>query len=341
MLPTRRCIDAARTLLGMGSRIGRISAGVLGVAAASIATASGSLATRAMTTPADLGGADRPPAFSGPYANSRAILDYTYHTRPSAERQELQDIIISKALGYVDDAGTPVVPFNAPRLPQPWLLFTCGAMGAGKGRVLRYLHSVGACPLESFVLVDPDKLKEQLPELQALLLESPQRAHTALHRESTLMAELIEREAMLQGRSVIVDGSLRNTKHYAQQIGKIRAEFPHYRIALLWVKASNETVYQRAEKRARITGRHVPKEVLDSALKQVPTSFAVLSGLCDYAGIVDNDTDDCDPVFASPFTLEEFAGLWKQEPKDGSLPAAMFKSTTTTTAAKEQQNGEV
>jgi Zeta toxin len=351
-----------------------------------------------------------PPPFVGPYSNTRAKLDYSYHTRPTVERQKVQDAIIARTLkqvrhrasssssaesleypgpnrkaspsagvlpspifspllsshasewafskpppGFVPtssssgnhstspasglspaattahqaddgsqaaakpdacenlaDSASPSSPSKSPLelLPQPWVLYTAGAMGSGKSRTLRYLHAVGAFPLHAFVWIDPDKIKEALPEMSSLAMESPTAAHTLLHRESGYVAEIIEREAMDQARSVVIDGSLRDCRYYAGEIARIRREYPHFRIGILWINASCETVYRRAERRAQVTGRHIPKAVLDSALKQVPTSFAVLSGLVDYHGIIDNDKDDEDPVFREPATLQEFASLW-------------------------------
>jgi hypothetical protein len=45
---------------------------------------------------------------------------------------------------------------------HPWVVFTAGAMGAGKSRAMHWLHARGLFPLPSFVQVT----KKNLAELQ-------------------------------------------------------------------------------------------------------------------------------------------------------------------------------
>jgi hypothetical protein len=57
--------------------------------------------------------------FTGPYAGTRALLDYRYHLHYRPERQAVQDGIISAALA------------GGARVEHPWLVYTAGPMGAG------------------------------------------------------------------------------------------------------------------------------------------------------------------------------------------------------------------
>ena len=69
--------------------------------------------------------------FCGPYAEIRdggkppEKRDYSYHNNYLKERQEWQDHIIRLTITR-----------HAPQ-PRPWVVFTCGAMGCGKGRCHR------------------------------------------------------------------------------------------------------------------------------------------------------------------------------------------------------------
>ena len=49
----------------------------------------------------------------------------------------------------------------ASTVPQvsPWIVFTCGPMGAGKGYVLSWMSRHGYFPLEDCVHIDPDHFK--------------------------------------------------------------------------------------------------------------------------------------------------------------------------------------
>lgn len=58
--------------------------------------------------------------FTGPFAITRALLDYKWHSHYIPERQAVQDTIISKLL------------CGGVRVEKPWLIYTAGPMGAGE-----------------------------------------------------------------------------------------------------------------------------------------------------------------------------------------------------------------
>jgi hypothetical protein len=70
--------------------------------------------------------------FFGPYASIRANLDFAYHGNYLRARQAIQDELIT-ALLRENDTSQP-----GPN-PNPWVVFTCGAMGAGKSHVVTWM----------------------------------------------------------------------------------------------------------------------------------------------------------------------------------------------------------
>lgn len=48
---------------------------------------------------------------------------------------------------------------------RPWVVYTCGPMGVGKGHVLSWLSKQGLFPLEYIVHIDPDFFKRIMPEV--------------------------------------------------------------------------------------------------------------------------------------------------------------------------------
>jgi predicted kinase len=68
--------------------------------------------------------------FRGKFASIRKTLDYTYHSNYTFERQRLQDRIIQDFLdkALVRDKNGEVCTTPT----EPWIVFTAGAMGAGK-----------------------------------------------------------------------------------------------------------------------------------------------------------------------------------------------------------------
>jgi hypothetical protein len=233
---------------------------------------------------------------SGPYAAARLALDYGWHGRYTLYRQQLQDRIIAAHL-----VRAPPPPCGA----RPWLVHTCGAMGAGKSHVMRWLAATGAFPLHAFVTVDPDRIKGELPELAPFVAADRASAGTRLHKESLLIADVLTQSALAEGRNVLVDGSMRNTQWYGQEWTRLRVAAPRHRLAVLLVEASPRTILGRAAVRAVETGREVPPDVLNDSIVRAPATFERLRPLADFSAVIDND--GAFPKLRSPSTLRAFA----------------------------------
>ena len=107
--------------------------------------------------------------------------------RYSVRRQEQQDAIIRKMLResaaacFANQAGTGPRPLKQevmtrwrgrhglPAPAQPWAVFTAGCMGAGKTHVMQLLDKHGLLPLRSFVRIDLDRIRAQLPETKTYM----------------------------------------------------------------------------------------------------------------------------------------------------------------------------
>jgi hypothetical protein len=233
---------------------------------------------------------------SGPYSSARLALDYGWHGRYTLYRQQLQDRIIAS---HLVRAPPP------PRGARPWLVHTCGAMGAGKSHVMRWLAATGAFPLHAFVTVDPDTIKGELPELAPFVVADRASAGSRLHKESLLIADVLTQSALAEGRNVLVDGSMRNTQWYGQEWARLRVAAPRHRLSVLLVEASPRTILGRAAVRAVETGREVPPDVLNDSIVRAPATFELLRPLADFAAVVDND--GAFPKLRSPASLRVFA----------------------------------
>lgn len=260
--------------------------------------------------------ADAWPAHAiGAYARTRAKLP----PPPAAygpARVAIQDKVVASCL-----AG--VIGNRA----RPWLVFTCGAMGAGKSHTLRALAGTGAFPLlaAGAAVADPDLIKQALPDLAALVAAEPHLAHTRVHAESGYLSEIVAREALTARAHLIVDGTLRDSEYYAAHIAATRAEFPAYRVAILHVVAPRELVLARAARRAAATGRFVPTATLDDAMARCPRSFHRLAPLADFSAEIANDSDGALPRVLPPASLELFAAMFAEP---SSLAAPVGASVT-------------
>ncbi|MEO1777145.1 MAG: zeta toxin family protein, partial [Pseudomonadota bacterium] len=166
-------------------------------------------------------------------------------------------------------------------------------MGAGKSRAMQWLHRRGYFPLDSFVAVDPDRIRYALPEWRLYLARNRTTAGALTHKEAGYIAELLTLDGLAQGKNVLVDGSLRDAAWHAGLFRRIRRDHPATRIAVIYCRARPDTVLARAERRAEETGRGIPRHVLLETMAQVPRAVEALRPLVDQ--FVELDTDGASP----------------------------------------------
>ena len=136
--------------------------------------------------------------FYGQFAHIRKTLDYNYHKNYTFERQRFQDAIIReflKATVLTDkngDLGTTPT--------EPWLVFTAGAMGAGKSYTLRKLVEKKRFPLTAFVNVDPDEIRRRLPEYHLYVSQSPELAGDLTRKEAGFVSEILALAGLEAGK---------------------------------------------------------------------------------------------------------------------------------------------
>ena len=216
----------------------------------------------------------------GPFKAIRESLDHEWHGSYIESRQQLQDILITDVVG----GGTA-------KRYAPWIVFSGGAMGAGKSRVVSWLSSKGIFPLTDIVQIDPDAFRERLPEWKGYLANDPASAGMLTHRECGYCVEIATEAALQQRKHIWVDGSLRDHKWYAGVFDDIRQRHPHYRVAILYVYAEEASTLQRAARRATLTGRVVAEEILLASMRQVPASIDALAEKADFIAWIENPDD--------------------------------------------------
>jgi hypothetical protein len=214
----------------------------------------------------------------GPFAKIRSGLDFSYHGCYSHARQQLQDVIIQDCI------------LRGTTHKEPWIIFTAGAMGAGKGHVINWMSRQGYFPLPDIVHIDPDHFRSALPEWEGYKAKELNKAGAMTHRESGYIAEVAQEAALQMQKHTWVDGSLRDADWYAQVFERLRKTHPEYRIAIIHVSAAWGAVCERAASRARSTGRVVPEEQLLDSFERVPKSVQRLAGLADFVAHISNDS---------------------------------------------------
>ena len=217
--------------------------------------------------------------FYGEFAGLRERVDYSHHNNYIMKRQIFQDTIINEFLNSVGTKST-----------QPWMVFTAGAMGVGKGYTMGKLLEKGHFPLHTFIHVDPDEIRNRLPEFQCYVKENPEFAGQMTQKEAGFIADIISMAGLQAGKNVLVDGTLRDAEWYQLHLKQLRNDFPALRLSILYVTAPRDEVFERVQQRALVTGRLVPKQTLLEALEAVPKSVQILAPYVDYYAELKNET---------------------------------------------------
>jgi hypothetical protein len=234
--------------------------------------------------------------FVGEFADIRKTRDYSYHNNFTEERQLWQDDVIRN------------VVIRTERQARPWILFTCGPMGAGKSFALSWMSQHGFFPLENIVHIDPDRFKTIMPEWAGYIKTDPASAGSHTHRESSFMVEIAQECALRRSQHIWVDGSLRDGKWYAQVFEDLRFRFPQYRIAIFYVHASEAAVRKRIAMRAETTGRAIPESLIKASLESPDHSLAILTPKSDFVARISTEL----PIPAlEAFEYVDCSGCWE------------------------------
>jgi len=247
--------------------------------------------------------------FYGPYAHIRKELDYSYHCNYRRERQLLQDAVISEYLVKATIKDKDGKYCSTPT--EPFVVFTAGAMGAGKGHVINYMDTNGYFPLASFVLVDPDEIRSLFPEYELYKSENPFKAGEMTRKEAGYIVEILTLFAMQAGKNVLVDGSLRDWEWYGEYFDQLKGDYPAVKISILHIDAPRDVIIKRAEARGNITGRKIPIETLEMAIRQVPISVAKLKDQVDSYYKVNNAPSGVE-LMTENTTWSMFQDSWLQ-----------------------------
>ena len=233
--------------------------------------------------------------FRGLFQAIRAQLDFKYHGNYTPQRQTLQDILVHNVIG----AGIP--------RKRPWIVFTAGAMGAGKSHTISWMNDRGFFPIDGMVQVDADNFRMQFPEWDQYMKRNPTTAGQNTHKEAAYLVEIAQEAGMALSKDIWVDGSLRDAEWYVNVFQRIRRVHPTYRIAIIHIHAEKSVIFHRVSKRQVKTGREVPLESVIESIKRVPVSVATLAPLADFVVEIENSSDH----FQLPKTRDAFFQIAK------------------------------
>mmetsp|Transcript_5502 Transcript_5502/g.11456 ORF Transcript_5502/g.11456 Transcript_5502/m.11456 type:complete len:201 (-) Transcript_5502:44-646(-) len=190
-------------------------------------------------------------------------------------------------------------------------------MGAGKGWVLGWMSANGILPLERVSKIDPDAFKLRMPEWKIYQEHSMTVAGTRTHAESSYIAEIAQNVAMNNNMDVWVDGSLRNSEWYENELHRIRKKYPQYRIAIVIISAPEEMIESNIKRRAMETGRDIPDELRQATLETIGKGVVKLTYLVDLIASVrntpvdnKNDNNDISEPILRFVSMVDRSGNW-------------------------------
>mmetsp|Transcript_6727 Transcript_6727/g.18774 ORF Transcript_6727/g.18774 Transcript_6727/m.18774 type:complete len:367 (+) Transcript_6727:216-1316(+) len=268
------------------------------------------------------------------YAPIRENLDYDYHSHYNPSRQRVQDAIIDHLLNRTTIQCSATGRSCSKPHESNFIVFTAGAFGSGKTHTVRLLSDHGRFPLAGFVSVDPDEIRRHLPEFRYYVEYDAEKAGEMTRKEAGYISEVLQEAALKDGRNVLVDGSLRDHEWYALHFEDLRKLHPNVRIAILHVTAPRSAIYENVEARSRVTGRVVPRDKIEMALKTVPESVNRLGPLADFFCELWNSPEEEDvQITTKGIGWREFTKVWDQK----CPPDVEHASGTATEAALQSR----
>ncbi len=171
---------------------------------------------------------------------------------------------------------------------KPRLIFTAGPAGAGKSFVASALEKLDLLDVSRFIWIDPDAIKEDIPEYKDLKQTKPEDAASLVHRESGHIQEELFEQALRSKKNIIVDGTLLGKDWWVSEFRRIRQSHPEYAISIISVNAPEEILLQRVEARGKVTGRFVPRDLVIKMSSGVRESVEYLSAYADLTLEIEN-----------------------------------------------------
>lgn len=208
-------------------------------------------------------------------ANSTVVFRGKTMTRIEM-RQAIED-------GYFDQA-TP-----APESRKPIAYVMGGGGASGKGHVKDLMVSTGRISVDGAVSLDPDEVKPDIPEYEAIKAAGDSRAAAVTHEESSDIAKRIRTRAISGRYDILLDVTLGDSAKGKKNLQELKDA--GYEVRLFGVTVDPAKAVVRAMNRAARTKRYVPINALLHAHKGFNGAFEEYAAIADEAILFDNTTE--------------------------------------------------
>lgn len=171
-----------------------------------------------------------------------------------------------------------VAPAGPDETPVAYVMM--GGPGSGKSSITKGIDR------SEFVNMDSDEVKGHIPEYHLARAAQDKQAAAVVHAESSEIAKRIRDHAIERRKPLIMDGTGKDAKKYAEQIDRLKSK--GYHVIVLMPHISKTEGLARVKERAEKTGRYVPDKVVKAAYDTIPGNFERLARLADEAKLYDN-----------------------------------------------------
>lgn len=207
------------------------------------------------------------------------------------ERKALHERIVTQLL-----AG------KKPHEGKARAIFTAGGPASGKSKMIEDGHiKVPADPVH----LNPDVVREMLPEYSKMLAAGRQDASQLTHEEASHVTKLATKIALGRQHHVLID-SVGNSEP-GKFLGKVKdAQAAGYAASVHYATVPTEEALVRAQKRAKRTGRQVPVDYLKAAHAGASARFpdvAKLPGV--HVQVFDNTGPSLKLIAEKPATADK------------------------------------
>lgn len=159
---------------------------------------------------------------------------------------------------------------NVPANQQNRVMFLAGGSGVGKSTVRESLSKADK-PYRP-VTIDPDGIKELLPEYRQMVEEFDQYAAFGTHEESSSLAKSVLKEATARHKNIIVDGT--GDSEPGKFLAKIRdAQATGAKVDVVLVDVPVDVAIARVNARAVKSGRHIAEGTIRQIHQSVSARF--------------------------------------------------------------------
>jgi len=214
---------------------------------------------------------DRVPGL--PESTKRHYTDAEGNYTP--ERQRLHKKIVDAAF-----EGKTGVPEGAAENPQAVL--TMGGPASGKTSAAKNIVK----GFGQYVHVDPDGVKEQIPEYQQAIKAGARNAAWMAHHESSDVAGQVLNRGADQRNHLFIDATGSDPDWHLDVMKNLKRI--GYDVHLFMADVDPSEAAKRQEERAEETGRYVPPDVFHSIHQRVPQNYEVIAKEADNAVLLDN-----------------------------------------------------